>query len=60
METATACSIVGAITIDEGVENERFKGAGAGFRKAREGGLGKLSEFGIGVASTTETTGAWL
>lgn len=53
IETATACS-----TTDEGVERERFKGAGAGLRKLRDGGLGKLFEFGIGVASTMETTGA--
>ena len=57
MGGATACSM---LTADEGrVDMDRFKGAGAGLRKVRVGGLGKLLESGIGVASTMETTGAW-
>ena len=55
IEIATACCMLGA---DEGVDSERFKGAGAGLRKVRDGGLGKLCESGTGVASTMETTGA--
>lgn len=61
MGDVTVCSMLGAVAADEErFVSVRFKGAGAGLRKDRVGGLGKLPECDIGVASTTDTAGAWV